>query len=237
MKTNTTSAKKAICKASDVRVRSFVNYLFDVRMMFDAANLPALRTELVNLEAAAKTAAKVARSTKTGESKEAAKVAASKAETLARRISEVEQFAGNFPNDAANTRIIIDGSGLQAEDLTTGFLKTWLPQAYNDKGFICDFRKVNPEDLQAAREERRDIIEVDGVAKERIPVVLWTANKLLQKFTAAARARKAAARYASQLEREAATAARKKAVEDEIIRKAAEIQAARAKETETEAAN
>lgn len=232
MKTNMTIAKKAICKSSDNRVRSFGNYLQDVRMMFDAANLPALRTELANLEAASKEAAKVAKVEKTDESKEAAKVATANFEKLASEVAKVEKFASLYPEDAANARVIIDGSGLQAEDLTTSFLKAWIPQAYNDKCQICDFRKIEPERLEEARNANLDIIEVDGVAKVRIPVVLWTANKLLQKFAAAARARKEAARYASQIEREAAAANRKKAVEDEILRKAAAIQAERAAKVE-----
>ena len=93
-------------------------------------------------------------------------------------------------------------------------------------------QRVKLENEEETREAYKDtpnmLREIDGNLFILKPVTLWTASKLLTKFAKAARERDAAARYASQLEREAAREAKQKAREDAILARAAEIAARRA---------
>lgn len=250
MSTNSISAIRSnYAKVIDANVRSFGAYLNEVRRDVRALNLDAAKAEAAEAAAEAKAAAaeaaEAAKAAKAAEATDEAKAAAAKAkaaaaaakakaEAAAARYAEAERRS----NDAAvkaridAARAILDGARLSYDDINPAFIKTWIPQSINEDGKICDLQRVKLENEEATREAYKDtpnmLREIDGNLFILKPVTLWTASKLLTKFAKAARERDAAARYASQLEREAAREAKQKAREDAILARAAEIAARRA---------
>lgn len=250
MRTNSISAiRSSYAKVIDANVRSFGAYLNEVRRDVRALNLEAVKAEAAaaaaDAKAAAAAAAEAAKAAKAADATDEAKAeaAAAKAEAAAQK-QKAEAAAARYADaerrsrDAAAAarieaaRAILDGARLSYDDINPAFIKTWLPQSINEDGKICDLQRVKFENEAAAREAYKDapamLREVDGNLFILKPVVLWTASKLLTKFAKAARERDAAARYASQLEREAAREAKQKAREDAILARAAEIAAKRA---------
>lgn len=230
MKTNVSTARKNLAKSSESRIRNFSAYLKDAILAFEAANLDSMYAELANLKNAAKEAAKDAKKADASSAaKEAAAEAAKMLKSFEEHLERVQSFDRMNPYDAEYARTITQGTGLRSEDLTPAFLRTFLPVAFNADGKICDIARVKVEDIAAAKEDAsRDIFEdEDGTTKERKVVKLWTAAKLLQKFAAAARERKRLEKYENQAAKEAAEAAKRKAVEDDILAKADVIRAKR----------
>lgn len=249
MRTNSISAiRSSYAKVIDANVRSFGAYLNEVRRDVRALNLEAVKAEAAaaaaDAKAAAAAAAEAAKAAKAEPTTDKLKAAAEakaeaaaqkqKAEAAATRYAEAERRSRDF---AVKTRIeearaILDGARLSYDDINPAFIKTWLPQSINEDGKICDLQRVKLENEEATREAYKDtpamLREIDGNLFILKPVILWTASKLLTKFAKAARERDAAARYASQLEREAAREAKQKAREDAILARAAEIAAKRA---------
>ena len=220
MRTNSISAiRSSYAKVIDANVRSFGAYLNEVKRDVRALNLDSAKAEAAEAAKAAKAAAAAA--------KAKAEAAEARCEEAKRRS---EDAAVKARIEAA--RAILDGARLSYEDITPAFIKTWIPQSINEDGKICDLQRVKLENEEAAREAYKDtpnmLREIDGNLFILKPVTLWTASKLLTKFAKAARERDAAARYASQLEREAAREATQKAREDAILARAAEIAAKRA---------
>lgn len=220
MSTNSISAiRSSYAKVIDANVRSFGAYLNEVRRDVRALNLEAAAAEAAEAAAAAKAAAAAAKA---------------KAEAAASRHAEAERRSKDAAAKARieAARAILDGARLSYEDITPAFIKMWIPQSINEEGKICDLQRVKLENEEATREAYKEnpasLREIDGNLFILKPVVLWTASKLLTKFAKAARERDAAARYASQLEREAAREAKQKAREDAILARAAEIAARRA---------
>ena len=229
MRTNSISAiRSSYAKVIDANVRSFGAYLNEVRRDVRALNLEAVKAEAAEAAKAAKAAEA------TDEAKAAAAAAKAKAEAAATRYAEAERRSEDAAVKARieAARAILDGARLSYEDITPAFIKTWIPQSINEDGKICDLQRVKLENEEATREAYKEtpnmLREIDGNLFILKPVTLWTASKLLTKFAKAARERDAAARYASQLEREAAREAKQKAREDAILARAAEIAARRA---------
>ena len=227
MRTNSISAiRSSYAKVIDANVRSFGAYLNEVKRDVRALNLDSAKAEAAEAAKAAKAAA--------AEAKAAAAAAKAKAEAAEARCEEAKRRSEDAAVKARieAARAILDGARLSYEDITPAFIKTWIPQSINEDGKICDLQRVKLENEEAAREAYKDtpnmLREIDGNLFILKPVTLWTASKLLTKFAKAARERDAAARYASQLEREAAREATQKAREDAILARAAEIAAKRA---------
>ena len=229
MRTNSISAiRSSYAKVIDANVRSFGAYLNEVKRDVRALNLDSAKAEAAEAAKAAKAAEA------TDEAKAAAAAAKAKAEAAEARCEEAKRRSEDAAVKARieAARAILDGARLSYEDITPAFIKTWIPQSINEDGKICDLQRVKLENEEATREAYKDtpnmLREIDGNLFILKPVTLWTASKLLTKFAKAARERDAAARYASQLEREAAREAKQKAREDAILARAAEIAARRA---------
>ena len=232
--------RSSYAKVIDANVRSFGAYLNEVKRDVRALNLDSAKAEAAAAAAAAKAAAEeaaaAAKAAKAAEATDEVKAAAAaaKAEAAATRYAEAERRSKDamVKSRIEAARAILDGARLSYEDITPAFIKTWLPQSINEDGKICDLQRVKLENEEATREAYKDtpnmLREIDGNIFILKPVTLWTASKLLTKFAKAARERDAAARYASQLEREAAREAKQKAREDAILARAAEIAARRA---------
>ena len=225
--------RSSYAKVIDANVRSFGAYLNEVKRDVRALNLEAVKAEAAEAAAAAKAAAaEAAEAAKAAKAADA--TADAKAAAAATRYAEAERRSADAAVKARieAARAILDGARLSYEDITPAFIKTWIPQSINEDGKICDLQRVKLENEEATREAYKDmpamLREVDGNLFILKPVTLWTASKLLTKFAKAARERDAAARYASQLEREAAREAKQKAREDAILARAAEIAARRA---------
>ena len=239
MKSNSiTSIRSSYAKVIDANVRSFGAYLNEVKRDVRALNLEAVKAEAAEAAEAAR-AAQAADATDqakaaAAKAKAAAAAAKAKAEAAAARYAEAERRSEDAAVKARieAARTILDGARLSYEDITPAFIKMWLPQAINEDGKICDLQRGKLENEEATREAYKEnpasLREIDGNLFILKPVTLWTASKLLTKFAKAARERDAAARYASQLEREAAREAKQKAREDAILARAAEIAAKRA---------
>lgn len=250
MRTNSiTSIRSSYARVIDANVRSFGAYLNEVKRDVRALNLEAVKAEAAaaaaDAKAAAAAAAEAAKAAKAADATDEAKAAAAatkaaaaaakaKAEAAATRYAEAERRSKDAAVKARieAARTILDGARLSYEDITPAFIKTWIPQSINEDGKICDLQRVKLENEEATREAYKEnpaaLREIDGNLFILKPVTLWTASKLLTKFAKAARERDAAARYASQLERDAAREAKQKAREDAILARAAEIAAKRA---------
>lgn len=250
MSTNSISSiRSSYAKVIDANVRSFGAYLNEVRRDVRALNLDSAKAEAAEAAAAAKAAAaeaaEAAKAAKAADATDEAKAAAAKAKAeAAAQKQKAEAAAARYADaerrskDAAvkarieAARTILDGARLSYDDINPAFIKTWIPQSINEDGKICDLQRVKLENEEATREAYKEnpgtLREIDGNLFILKPVTLWTASKLLTKFAKAARERDAAARYASQLEREAAREAKQKAREDAILARAAEIAARRA---------
>ena len=141
------------------------------------------------------------------------------------RLNQMQQRAASadVQQRLAEFTALIDGCKFTRADLTPAFLREWLPNAIDSAGRICDCKKIALADEVQARADAAaglyEIAENGAIMYKLVPVMQWTAGRMIQKFAAAAKMRAAHQKAANQAERDAARA--KKAAD--------ELQALRAK--------
>ena len=139
----------------------------------------------------------------------AAKQAAADAEAAQKRAEAAAAHAVSEAKHVEALRIALDKSAFKAEDITPAFLRTWLANAMDINGNICDVKRIALEDEAEAREmlPAERLVMIDNVLCYLKPIALWTFSKCMQKFAAAAKARAKHIAAGRQAEREAAKAA------------------------------
>lgn len=218
--------RKVYTESVEREHRSFVEYLKQIQADAECTNLSAF--------AAAKKAA--------ADNLSAAKKA-NKAEAEIKHLTDVKKAAESKYNalkqraESADVRKrlqefneMLEGARFTRDDINPAFLRTWLPNAINSAGEICDCVKVALTDEIEYRERAAageiEINDSGLVMYYLRPIKLWSATRLISKFAAAAKARAAAEQAQSQAEREQKRAEKKvlqiAALEQKLARMKAE---------------